>query len=102
MLSEVLEKDLVKLEHMERTSEGVQRDGTTSIQACKLCDSPRKLYHSVRVLEGRNEHCTGLGDDEIVGQNFQTDEREILGFRMQNVIMFKMRLVEGMLWKPKE
>jgi len=39
----VLEKDLVKLENMERTSEGIQRDGTTSKPGCELCDFPRKL-----------------------------------------------------------
>lgn len=39
ILSAALEKDLVKLENPERTSEGVQRDGTTSVQDCKLNDS---------------------------------------------------------------
>lgn len=40
-------------------------------------------YHCGRVLDGRNQHCMGLGADEMVRQNYQVDERKILGFRMQ-------------------
>lgn len=76
MLSAVLEKDPVKLGNRERTSEGVQRDGTTSIQDCKLYDWLRRPFHSGRVLERRNQHCMGLGADEMISQNFQMDERK--------------------------
>lgn len=93
ILSAALEKDLVKLENPERTSEGVQRDGTTSVQDCKLNDSLGKLCQSGRALQGRNQRCTGLGADEMIRQNFQSDGRKILAFSMQNVIMLEMRLV---------
>lgn len=90
MLSAILEKEL---ENTGRTSEGVQRDGTTPIEHCELYGSLRKLYPCGRVLEGRKQRRTGLGADEMISHNFQTDERKILGFSMQNVIMFEMRLV---------
>lgn len=92
MLSAALEKDLVKLENLERTSEGVQKDGTTSIKVCKLNDSLGKLCHSGRALEGRNQHCTGLGADETIRQNFQTDGRKIVGFTIKNLITLEVRL----------
>lgn len=75
MLPVVLDKDLVKLENMERPSEGVQSGGTSSRQDCKLCDSLREWCHSGRALEGRNQHCIGLGADEMASQVFQTEKR---------------------------